>query len=1426
MTKTTYEVDYIVNIINPQAVQTMQQMASAVQSLGPGVQVLDRLNKRLKTLNMTLNNKKWRLTLDTSKAEAKISALEKRVANLRRYLGGPGTGGGGGGKGGTGRAVYGSSRDFVRSGGQLYRIGASRPSDALLGKGYTWTKTRLPQTMLSTRELSEMNRLLTEQSRLQRQIRTKYGNWQNPNGIQNARGSKAARRLAQVNSRIGNLGTGWVATYQQAPNVPAPVASASKGQGVRAGGLGYRTRGNLGYKLFGPTPLTNNGGMAIDMLKGMGIAYGIAGIGTAMSNIIQDATGYDNTMQTVENILKSHDKQRDFEGRYDKMAKTIRQVGIQTKFRVTEVADAAKFLAMAGLSVDDINTAIKPISNIALVGDTDLGETADLVTNVMTAYNMQSHQMGRAADIMTNTFTMTNTTLPEIAESYKYAASLLSAGGISFEEATAGIGILGDAGIKGSQAGTTMRTILNNIINPRGKYRKAEWADIESQIREQKRIAGDANWEQYSLTKDENGNIRDLASIFTDLASQNLSVDRYYKLFDKTAAQGAVALATHVEKWNKVIEENFMSQGMADELAEKKKNTIQGLWAQLTSSFTDDGVDAFRGVQNEIKNILRSITVWLQSDDAKEKIVDMFNAFMEFGKLIMDATKYFYKLFDTFGWFIKWMMKIQLMIWPFVKAFTWFKMLGLASIGILKTASSIWTLYKAVRALVALKGFGAAMSVIGGGIWGKLWHGNETALPWLAGVQGGAAAAPPAEAAAGPILLGPDGRPLQNTKPARRGPRWGRTAGWSNAGRFGTALGMTAVGAGIGYGVGSMIDSESGGGWGAALGGIAGAGLSLWGMSGFAGAAGLLSNPIGWGILVAGALTAVGVHFAKRKRQIEKANEATIKWKESFDRMHIASVDLTKDNGLIIANMRTYTQGLYTEQQQLEQNIETLNRYWAAKNGGEKPKDDGAVADSSEGREFSKWLERADWNTGKYDAFKPQFTAMGGVVTSAPNGHTTWTLGGQQFASTDYASLNEEEAVRVTLAQYGASEHAPLVNAENDIIKAVTSAKSASYIADRLADIRKTYLPETSAEYNDDLSVDGTKKWQLSEIMQSKWFQASFAPRIDTAIANWQPFISAMTAYENGTTLSAKTVQGALKPMMGLLFDEAQFGLVGTPQWYAQIRDLQTNYQNYHDLNGNPFTKEAAENAVTNTFSQLVQFYGKLDEKFKPMIGSFLDRSIWQGALMTDQVLPSGGYSPGQTVSSKAKDISGKTYTWQQLSTPYSIGQYGWVDEQGHQYFPEMRSGNLQLLSANGNPFTESESYLQGINFASPFAASYPVTSVRSHAPANNTTAYNWQPLGLQRTYTPLGYFNFLDYVSQLNGGYGGFSGTLAYAPSSPVTYQKPEQNVNFTGPTVKIDNVTIENHSSEMSLGQFNGLLTQSITQARNTATTFPLSS
>lgn len=517
----------------------------------------------------------------------------------------------------------------------------------------------------------------------------------NLTGVANSKGNKG-KGSSSAQSTSSNKPAPAVASTSSAKpksNKPRPASVAPIRKSLQKAAVGPT---NLGYKLWGPTPLPNNGGMAIDMLKGMGIAYGIAGIGTLVSNIVGQAAEYDNLMKTVENILKSHDMDADFASRFSTMATTVRNVGMETKFKVTEVADAAKFLAMAGLDVEAISQAIRPIADIALVGDTELGATADLVTNIMTAYNVSPNKMRNAADVMTNTFTMSNTTLTEIAESYKYAASLLSAGNVPFEEATAAIGVLGDAGIKGSQAGTTLRTIMANVVNPT-KKQKAAWEEI--------------GIDRYNS----DGSRKSLLEIFKELNNAKIDVGDYYRLFHKTAASGAVALAAHVSKWEDVYLENYFAGGLSARLADEKKNTLQGLWAQLVSVFTDKGVTVFSGVQGQLRSLMTEAMNWLKTDDATQKFKDISKTLMEFVNMMVEASKIFMGLFKIAEPFVKMWVKFQILIWPVVNAVTALRRVILGFWGLRKIGFMVLGLSNAFKTLGTSAAF-AGKSVATAGV--------------------------------------------------------------------------------------------------------------------------------------------------------------------------------------------------------------------------------------------------------------------------------------------------------------------------------------------------------------------------------------------------------------------------------------------------------------------------------------------------------------------------------------------------------------------------------------------------------------------------------------------------------------------------------------------------------------------------------------
>lgn len=388
-------------------------------------------------------------------------------------------------------------------------------------------------------------------------------------------------------------------------------------------------------------------GIAGEFIKGLGMTYALSGLIQGVKSIFVDSAEYDNITKTTKNILATHDNGGNFNHRFDEMNRLIRQVGVETKFTAPQVADAGRFLAMAGLNIDEIKSAIRPIADIALVGDTDLGETADVVTNIMTAYEIPAQKMNRVADILTSTFTSANVTLIEMAESFKYSASLFKKAGVPFEVAAASLGILGDAGIKGSQAGTTMRTILSNIFKPTKKQEKA--------------------WEEIGVKRlDKNGEVRPLLDLFMDLNAKGLDVKGAYSLFHKTSAQGAVALVNSVDKWNSIIADNFMSDALAQKLANEKKNTIQGLWYQITSAFTESGMQQFEKLQSPIKAFMNQTLDIMKSSEFANSLKSAMSLTMTVVDNVKDMANWILGAYARLGSFfqgwVQFFIKIQMWV--------------------------------------------------------------------------------------------------------------------------------------------------------------------------------------------------------------------------------------------------------------------------------------------------------------------------------------------------------------------------------------------------------------------------------------------------------------------------------------------------------------------------------------------------------------------------------------------------------------------------------------------------------------------------------------------------------------------------------------------------------------------------------------------
>src|SRR5699024_449046 len=150
-------------------------------------------------------------------------------------------------------------------------------------------------------------------------------------------------------------------------------------------------------------------------------------------------------------------------------SKQARELGQTTQFTASQAADGMKYLAMAGLDANEIMAAMPGMLDLAVAGNLDLGTTADIASDTMAAFGLEASEATRVADVLAKTATSSNTNIEMLGDTMKYVAPVARTAGMSLEETSAMAGLLANVGIKSSQAGTTMKSMLLKLANPSAK---------------------------------------------------------------------------------------------------------------------------------------------------------------------------------------------------------------------------------------------------------------------------------------------------------------------------------------------------------------------------------------------------------------------------------------------------------------------------------------------------------------------------------------------------------------------------------------------------------------------------------------------------------------------------------------------------------------------------------------------------------------------------------------------------------------------------------------------------------------------------------------------------------------------------------------------------------------------------------------------
>lgn len=366
------------------------------------------------------------------------------------------------------------------------------------------------------------------------------------------------------------------------------------------------------------------------------------GVGSAAlyaeSKLIAPGVEFDKQMSGTQSIL-GLDKA---DAKLQAIRQQAREIGATTAFSPNDVARTQTTLARSGYNADAVLAATGSTVNLSLASGMDIAESADIVTNMQSAFNIPIDQIQRVADVMTTGFTTSNTSLYDLGEAMKYVAPIAEAAGASIEDTTAMLGVLADNGIKGSMAGTSTSAVFNRLQAPVGQ-------------------AVDALKELGVKTRDKKG---DALPIFGVLKAIDASFKKnklgsaqqaeYLKvIFGEEAMKSAIKLVDAAGDGKLASKRQTIgqSQGSTARVAKIQTDNLDGDLKNLASAWEDIQIEVFEKQDGALRRLTQSATDWLT------KVGDWVKANPELVRKIVAATGAITALVAVLG-------GIGLVIWP------------------------------------------------------------------------------------------------------------------------------------------------------------------------------------------------------------------------------------------------------------------------------------------------------------------------------------------------------------------------------------------------------------------------------------------------------------------------------------------------------------------------------------------------------------------------------------------------------------------------------------------------------------------------------------------------------------------------------------------------------------------------------------------
>lgn len=276
--------------------------------------------------------------------------------------------------------------------------------------------------------------------------------------------------------------------------------------------------------------------------------------------IIKSAADFETSMNNVSALTGATGEQ------FDKLRNQAKELGATTQFSASETADAMGFMAQAGMDANEVYSQTPGILKLAAAGQIELAEAADMATNILEPFKKTGVTLTQVNEALAVASSHANTNVTEMGEAFKFVAPVAANMGIGMQETAAAMGLLGNAGIKASMAGTSLRKVMSSLAAPSGA---AASALNDLQIKR-------------SDIQDSEGNLKSLRSVIQAFEKSGASAGQVMTIFGERAGPAMLSLISQgsgaLDEMNKKI-----GKDGAATLARLAETRMKGLNGALKS---------------------------------------------------------------------------------------------------------------------------------------------------------------------------------------------------------------------------------------------------------------------------------------------------------------------------------------------------------------------------------------------------------------------------------------------------------------------------------------------------------------------------------------------------------------------------------------------------------------------------------------------------------------------------------------------------------------------------------------------------------------------------------------------------------------------------------------------------------------------------